>query len=88
MTCCKAATEELTGIIQKLRYETPFCSETMIMGHLRAIDIVVTRERVRSVIRRVDPLNTALQWGGNTTTRRPYSVPGPNSLWHLGGLKV
>ncbi len=76
--------EHLTGIIQQLRHDNPYCGETMMMGHLRAMDVVVTRERVRSVIRRVDPLNSALRWGGNSTSRRPYSVPGPNSLWHLG----
>lgn len=76
--------EHLTGIIEQLRHDNPYCGETMMMGHLRAMDVVVTRERVRSVIRRVDPLNSALRWGGNSTSRRPYSVPGPNSLWHLG----
>ena len=76
--------EELTGIIQQLRHDNPYCGETMIMGHLRAMDVAVTRERVRSVIRRVDPLNSVLRWGGISTSRRPYSVPGPNSLWHLG----
>ena len=45
---------------------------------------MVSRDRVRSVIRRIDPLNIALRWRQNTTYRRPYSVPGPNSLWHLG----
>lgn len=76
--------EHLTAIIQQLRHDNPYCGETMMMGRLRAMDIIVTRERVRTVIRRVDPLNSALRWGGNTTSRRPYSVPGPNSLWHLG----
>jgi len=74
----------LTGIIQQLRYNNPYCGETMMMGHLRAMGCIVTRDRVRSVVRRIDPLNSALRWGGDVTSRRPYSVPGPNSLWHLG----
>ena len=41
----------------------------------------VTRARVRDALRSVDPINTALRWQGG---RRPYSVPGPNSLWHIG----
>jgi len=82
----QVSTEELTGIVQQLRHENPYCGEAMIMGRLRAMDIVVTRDRLRSVIRIIDPLNTALRWGANTTSRRPYSVPGPNSLWHLGEL--
>jgi len=31
-----------------------------------------------------DPLHTALRWRGNLTPRHPYSVAGPNSLWHIG----
>ena len=56
----------------------------MLLGQLRALNISVSRERVRRTIRRIDPLNTALRWGGNLSSRRPYSVPGPNSLWHIG----
>ena len=33
---------------------------------------------------RVDPPNTALKWG-IVVSRRQYSVPWPNSLWHLDG---
>jgi len=32
----------------------------------------------------VDPANTALRWG-IVVSRRQYSVPWPNSLWHLDG---
>ena len=39
-----------------------------------------TRNRVRSAI---DPINTALRGLGSTTARRPYSVTGSNSLWHV-----
>ena len=72
---------ELTGLLQQLRHD---CGETMTMGHLRAMGVMVSRDRVRSVIRRIDPLNIALRWRQNTTYRQPYSVPRPNSLWHLG----
>ena len=44
----------------------------------------VTRSRLRQAIHDVDPINTALRWGGTVRSRRPYSVPGPNSLWHIG----
>ena len=78
------SSDELIGIIQQLRHDNPYCGETMIMGHLRAMDVKVTRDKLRSIIRAIDPLNTALRWQHNSTSRRPYSVPGPNSLWHLG----
>ena len=32
----------------------------------------------------MDPANTALRWG-IVVSRRQYSVPWPNSLWHLDG---
>ena len=46
--------------------------------------IHVTRARLRHAIRNTDPLHTALRWRGNLSVRHPYSVPGPNSLWHIG----
>ena len=44
----------------------------------------ISRSRVRECVRNADPINTALRWQGNLTARRPYTVPGPNSLWHIG----
>ena len=55
----------------------------MVWGRLRSLGFKVTRERVRNAIRSVDPLHTALRWK-EMTTRRPYSVLSPTSLWHLG----
>ena len=43
----------------------------------------VTRARLREAMRVSDPIHTALRWS-EITPRRPYSVPGPNSLWHVG----
>ena len=33
---------------------------------------------------RVDPANVRVRWA-SVVYRRAYSVPGPNSLWHLDG---
>ena len=44
----------------------------------------VQRRRVRESLTRVDPVNAALRWG-IVVSRRKYSVPWPNSLWHLDG---
>lgn len=77
-------TSELTGIIQQLRHDNPYSGESILMGHLRSMGVFVPRSRVRRILHRIDPLNTSLRWGSQITTRRPYSVPGPNSLWHLG----
>ena len=41
----------------------------------------VSSEHVRHAIRAT---NSSLRWQGILTPRHPYSVPGPNSLWHVG----
>ena len=48
----------------------------------------VAWDQVRQATRTTDPLNTALRLPGGLTSRRPYSVPGPNSLWHIGYLPI
>lgn len=79
--------DELESTIRALRHENPEVGESMAWGHLRAAGVQVTRERVRNALRQSDPLSSALRWRGNLTRRRPYSVPGPNSLWHIGIIK-
>lgn len=76
---------QLMQIICEARQELPDIGQSMLAGRLRAMGVRVTRERVREAVRRSDPLNTALRWH-DLTVRRPYSVPGPNSLWHIGIL--
>jgi hypothetical protein len=44
---------------------------------------VVSRDRVRQVLRSIDPLAAATRWPPSIIRRKPYSVPGPNSLWHI-----
>lgn len=75
--------QELDVTIIKLKEVLPHVGERVIIGHLRQSGIFVQRERVRQSIHRVDPLNTALRWNFHII-RRTYSVPGPNSLWHIG----
>ena len=48
----------------------------------------MTRDRVRQAIRVTDPLSVALRSLPAVISRRPYSVPGPNSLWHIGTLII
>ena len=73
----------LTGIIGEIRNDLPEIGESMIMGRLRSMGLHIPRQRVRESIRTADPLNVALRWH-SVTSRQPYSVPGPNSLWHIG----
>ena len=46
---------------------------------LGAKGVKVTRDR--------DPIGVALRWPAGATRRQPYSVAGPNSLWHIGKLE-
>lgn len=54
---------------------------SMVRGHLRDIGIKVQRSHIRASIVRVDPVNTRIRWA-TVISRRTYSVPAPNSLWH------
>ena len=58
--------------------------QSYIIGYVRSLGYLVQRDRVRAAINRVDPENTALRWAV-VITRRVYSVPWPNSLWHIDG---
>ena len=79
---------QLRTVLAHVRREHPYLGERMVIGHLRGMGYKVSREKVREAIRATDPINTALRWGGRLTARRPYSVPAPNSLWHIGKLAV
>uniref|UniRef100_A0A1X7TQP6 Uncharacterized protein n=1 Tax=Amphimedon queenslandica TaxID=400682 RepID=A0A1X7TQP6_AMPQE len=73
--------QELNKVLQQLRHDNPYSGETLIMGDLRAVGIYVSKERVRSILIRT---NLTRRWGFSITACHPYSVPGPNSLWHIG----
>ena len=77
--------EALSEILRELRVELPELGETMAAGRLRSMGYRVPRQQLRESLRRSDPLNVALRWNMKIT-RRPYSVLGPNSLWHIGKL--
>lgn len=82
MDCRIAISDE--DLQEFVSQQLPTMGQTMIWGKLRSMRIKVTRERVRQAMRECDPINNALRWQGQLVQRRPYSVPGPNSLWHLG----
>lgn len=77
--------QQLVESVQQILTEHPHVGQSFILGRLRSLGYRVCRERVRQAIRFLDPLSI-LRWHGIVTRRRPYSVPGPNSLWHVGEL--
>ena len=75
---------DLHLLLREMRTNHPDMGEVMVLGRIRAMGFTVSRVRVRQGIRETDPLNVALRGLLGSTARRPYSVPGPNSLWHIG----
>lgn len=74
---------ELREKVQAMRREQPALGQTMLWARLRSEGYYVTRSRLRDAVRSTDPLSNVIRWN-DMTPRRPYSVPSPNSLWHLG----
>ena len=73
---------ELDDVLVKYKDQHPYNGEREIEGYLRGAGIKIQRFRIRDSIHRVDPINTSLRWH-QPIKRRPYSVRGPNSLWHI-----
>ena len=68
--------EDLKGTIQELQQLQPYCGVSMVWGNLRARGIKVTRERVRCMLRSMDPLGRVMRCFPGSVRRQPYSVPG------------
>lgn len=75
---------ELDHQIKLIKNTHPNDGERLIIGHLRAHSIFVTRARTRASIHRVDPANVAIR-RMVTIRRRVYFADGPNSVWHIDG---
>lgn len=76
--------DDLKRYIQEITTNHPHCGVSMMIGHLRSRGIFVQQQRVRSLLRSLDPASSVLRWG-LVAKRRSYSVPWPNSLWHIDG---
>ncbi len=74
---------ELRSLINQIREDSPYCGISMLWGCIRSRGIIVTTERVRQAVKSIDPLGGAQRWP-TRIKRRPYSVGGPNFLWHIG----
>ena len=76
--------DELLRRIQALKQSNPTSGYRMIYAALKQEGIKVPVHRVRKCCFRVDPGGTVSRWM-MAVERRQYSVPGPNSLWHIDG---
>ncbi|XP_071105260.1 uncharacterized protein [Haliotis cracherodii] len=74
--------EEVQRKVADIKESFPNTGSEMMNGYLRSDGVSVQRSRVRAALTTVDPTGTATRWG-RTVARRTYSVPSPNSLWHM-----
>ncbi|KAL2096844.1 hypothetical protein ACEWY4_006051 [Coilia grayii] len=78
--------EELDEMVRDIFSHHPNTGYKMMLGHLKARGIRVQRRRVQDSMHRVDPHGSGVRsLQLHTVRRRRYSVPGPNSLWHIYG---
>ena len=77
---------DLVAFIREIQASSPHIGQSLLFGRLWSMGYKVTRERVREALQLINPFSSVLRWPGVATQRRPYSVPGPNSLWHIGIL--
>lgn len=76
---------ELVGVVIALnRNGCRRMGEEPVMTTMRELGIVVSRERVRRALRYTDPKGVIDRWQ-TVISRRVYSVPFVNSLWHIDG---
>lgn len=76
---------DLDSVMSLLITEYPQNGIVMMWGHLKSINIFVTRQKVADSLTRVAPeLVRARQ--SHALSHRVYTVPAPNYLWHIDGL--
>ena len=75
--------EEIEEKVIAIKHEMPEIGERMLLGTLKSQGIIIPRHRLRKAIHSIDPVGPSLRWRPHIQ-RRPYSVPGAMSLWHIG----
>ena len=75
---------DLDDVVKSIQHNFPNAGLVMVQGHLQSRGIRVQRARVRQSVARNDPIRRKVRWH-QTLSRRSYSVPGPNALWHIDG---
>ena len=73
---------DLDAMIQEITTLFPYCGD--VTGHLRSHSIRVQRQLVRDSLWRIDPSGIRSHCR-NVLHRWQYSVPSPNTLWHIDG---
>ena len=76
---------DLVRLVHKVKSEGKRnVGEKSLIAAIQKLGVVASREKLRSAIRYVGPAGLLQRWMG-VIKRRVYSVPFPNSLWHIDG---
>lgn len=76
--------DNLDLLVAAYTLEKPESGIRYVTGFLRHHGLKIQRHRIIDSLRRVDPIGRTLQ-ERRAIVRRVYSVPRPNSLWHIDG---
>ncbi|XP_016095549.1 uncharacterized protein [Sinocyclocheilus grahami] len=76
--------DDLEQCVRRLHRQYPKSGYEMMQGYLSAEGIHVQRQRVRNMLSKINPAAAAERWSC-AVARWTYSVPLPNSLWHIDG---
>ena len=82
--CTQLSDSGIDHIILSIKHDHPNDGEVLIQGHLERMGIRIPRQAMRDSIHCVDHQNVASRCH-SVTRRRVYSVPFPNSVWHIDG---
>ena len=75
---------ELDHLVRDIQCNNPNIGTCMVQGYLKSRGIFIQRHRIRGSVLRTNPIRALTRWQ-QVISRRSYSVPGPNSLWHIDG---
>jgi len=75
---------QLDEIVSSIKQDHPNDGEVLIKGHLISRGIRVPRQALRDSIHQVDHENVDAR-RNSVIHHRIYSVPYPNSVWHIDG---
>ena len=75
---------DLDSNVREIQHNSPNVGISLLQGYLQSRGVIVQRQRIRQSVLRVNPIATLSRWQ-QVVSRRCYSVPGPNSLWHIDG---
>nr|CAB3263197.1 uncharacterized protein LOC104266093 [Phallusia mammillata] len=75
---------ELDDVVRNIKQNHPAAGEAMMKGHLQSQGIRIQRKRLRQSLHRVDGEGIHARQL-TTISRRTYTVPCPNYIWHIDG---